>query len=59
METVFAVIGGFFLLGERLGLQEMLGCGLMLAGMLLTQLQSIGQPAAEIVMTEETSGKTG
>ncbi len=59
METVFAVIGGFFLLGERLGFQEMVGCGLMLAGMLLTQLQSIGQPAAEIVMTEETSGKTG
>lgn len=59
METVFAVIGGFFLLGERLGFQEMLGCGLMLTGMLLTQLQSIQQPVAEIAMTEETSGKAG
>ncbi|MEN6413297.1 MAG: DMT family transporter [Veillonellales bacterium] len=39
METVFAVIGGYFLLNEVLGLRELLGCGLMMTGMLLSQLQ--------------------
>lgn len=38
METVFAVIGGYFILNEVLGLRELLGCGLMIAGMLLAQL---------------------
>lgn len=41
METVFAVIGGFLLLGERIGGQEMVGCALMLTGMLVSQLQSL------------------
>lgn len=37
METVFAAIGGFFILGEILGLRELTGAALMLAGMLLSQ----------------------
>jgi drug/metabolite transporter (DMT)-like permease len=41
METVFAVVGGFLLLGERMSGQEILGCALMLAGMLASQLQSL------------------
>jgi len=41
METVFATIGGYLLLDERLGVRELFGCSLMLTGMLLTQLQSI------------------
>lgn len=41
METVFAVIGGFLLLGETMGLQEIVGCVLMLSGMLLAQVQSL------------------
>jgi len=41
METVFAVIGGFLLLGERIGGQEIVGCALMLTGMLVSQLQSL------------------
>lgn len=41
METVFAVIGGFLLLGEKMGLPEIVGCGLMLSGMLVSQLQSL------------------
>lgn len=41
METVFAAIGGYLLLNEWLGLQELLGCALMMAGMLLSQLQSL------------------
>lgn len=56
METVFATIGGFLLLDERLGFQELVGCALMLAGMLLTQLQSI-QPVAGAELIEEANGK--
>jgi drug/metabolite transporter (DMT)-like permease len=40
METVFAAIGGYLLLNEQLGLLEFLGCAFMLAGMLLSQVQS-------------------
>jgi len=38
LETVFAALGGGILLGETLGPRELLGCALMLAGMLLAQL---------------------
>ena len=55
METVFATIGGFLLLDERLGFQELMGCALMLAGMLLTQLQGI-QPVTSVEMVEESNG---
>ena len=41
METVFAVIGGFLILGERIGGQEMIGCALMLSGMVVSQLGSL------------------
>lgn len=41
METVFAALGGYLLLDEHLRLQELFGCGLMLAGMLLSQLQAL------------------
>lgn len=41
METVFAAIGGYFLLEERLGFQELVGCTLMMAGMVVSQLQSL------------------
>ncbi|MDD3364562.1 MAG: DMT family transporter [Syntrophomonas sp.] len=41
METVFAVIGGFLILGERIEGQEILGCALMLTGMLVSQLGSL------------------
>lgn len=41
METVFAVIGGFLLLGEKMGAAELLGCVLMLAGMIISQLQGL------------------
>ena len=40
METVFAAIGGYIILNEILGLRELLGCTLMMAGMLMSQLQS-------------------
>jgi drug/metabolite transporter (DMT)-like permease len=41
MGTVFAVLGGFLLLGERIAGQEIIGCALMLTGMLVSQLQSL------------------
>ena len=40
MEAVFAALFGNLLLGERLTAQQLLGCGLMLAGMLLAQVSS-------------------
>lgn len=56
METVFAALGGFLLLDERLGVRELAGCALMLAGMLSTQLQGL-QPAGRAAA--EADGKTG
>jgi drug/metabolite transporter (DMT)-like permease len=39
LEAVFAALGGWLLLGEILSLRALVGCGLMLAGMLLSQLK--------------------
>lgn len=39
METVFAALGGWIILGENLGLRGFIGCALMLAGMLATQMR--------------------
>lgn len=39
LEAVFAVIGGWLLLNEQLGLQGLTGCALMMAGMLISQLK--------------------
>jgi drug/metabolite transporter (DMT)-like permease len=49
METVFAAIGGYLILDERLGLQELLGCVLMFAGMLLSQMQSLKPQKTELL----------
>ena len=38
LETVFAAIGGWLLLDERLGVRALVGCGFMLGGMILAQL---------------------
>ncbi len=40
MEAVFAVLGGWIILGEVLSGRGILGCGLMLAGMIMSQLGS-------------------
>lgn len=39
LEAVFGAIGGCLMLGEVLSLRALIGCGLMLAGMLLSQLK--------------------
>jgi len=41
METVFAAIGGFLILGEILGARELIGCVLMLSGMILSQMRNL------------------
>ncbi len=38
LETVFALLGGWLLLSESFGARELIGCGIMLAGMLVSQL---------------------
>lgn len=40
LEAVFAVIGGWLLLQEPMTLRIVLGCGLMLAGMIVVQVRS-------------------
>lgn len=39
LEALFAAVAGWMLLGELLGVRELTGCGLMLAGMVLSQLR--------------------
>jgi drug/metabolite transporter (DMT)-like permease len=41
METVFAAIGGYLILGEQLGTRGYLGCLFMLIGMIVPQLPQI------------------
>jgi drug/metabolite transporter (DMT)-like permease len=38
LETVFAALAGWIVLSERLGLRGLVGCGLMLAGLMVVQL---------------------
>lgn len=40
LEAVFAALGGWLVLDERLSAIQLLGCGLMLAGMLLAQTRA-------------------
>lgn len=39
LESVFAALGGWLMLGEVLSTRGMIGCGLMLGGMVLSQLK--------------------
>jgi Permeases of the drug/metabolite transporter (DMT) superfamily len=48
MESVFGTIGGFLILNESFGLKGILGCLLMLTGMLLAQLKSSKEKSMEI-----------
>ena len=48
METVFAAIGGYLLIDERLGPWELGGCALMLSGMLLSQIQAVTPEKPEL-----------
>ncbi|UCF99766.1 MAG: DMT family transporter [Spirochaetaceae bacterium] len=46
LEGAFAVLGGWLILGEVLSLRGLLGCALMLAGMILSQTSTLRNPAA-------------
>ncbi len=46
LESVFAAVGGAILLGESLGAREAVGCALMFAGMILSQLPVLLRRAA-------------
>lgn len=43
METVFAAIGGYLILGERLAPQEFAGCVMMFTGMMVSQLGNLNK----------------
>jgi len=47
LEAVFAAIGGWLVLNEHLGNREILGCGLMLLGMLVAQYRSLRKKNSE------------
>jgi drug/metabolite transporter (DMT)-like permease len=49
MEAVFAAIGGWLLLNEILSIRGLLGCGLMLGGMLISQLYGLKNKATAAV----------
>jgi drug/metabolite transporter (DMT)-like permease len=52
LETVFAALSGWLLLSESLSLRAVVGCGFMLAGMLLVQLWPEPLPKAVISQME-------
>jgi drug/metabolite transporter (DMT)-like permease len=48
LESVFAALGGWMILGEVMTLRGMLGCGFMLTGMLISQLYGFfARPAGQ------------
>jgi len=47
LEAVFALAGGWLILGEILNSRGLIGCSLMLAGMLLSQLWKAAKPDGE------------
>ena len=51
LESVFAAIGGVWLLDETLSLRAWCGCGLMMAGMLLSQVR---WPSATLAAPQPT-----
>ncbi|MDP4093277.1 MAG: DMT family transporter [Bacillota bacterium] len=47
LETAFAGLGGWIILGENLGTRGYIGCALMFAGMLLSQLQNFKKKSSD------------
>jgi len=48
LESVFAVIGGWLILHEGLSIRGIIGCALMLTGMLLSRSKKIAIQKAKI-----------
>ena len=51
MESVFGAIGGALLLGESMNLRGLIGCGLILAGILVSQM-TFGKKPVPVSVTE-------
>jgi drug/metabolite transporter (DMT)-like permease len=51
LEGAFAALGGWLVLGESLSTRALVGCLLMLAGMLVSQSSALGNPAGTGVPT--------
>jgi drug/metabolite transporter (DMT)-like permease len=56
LESVFAVIGGFFILSEIMGIRESLGCALMIGGMILAQYKELVGNFAHSGASRDTQG---
>jgi drug/metabolite transporter (DMT)-like permease len=39
LESLFAAIGGWIILNETLSMRSIIGCGLMLSGMMIAQIR--------------------
>jgi len=48
LEGAFAALGGWLVLDEMLSARDLLGCGLMLTGTLISQVAGRGKPAQEV-----------
>ena len=46
LEAVFGAVGGYLMLGELLNTRQLIGCALMLAGMILSQLAT-SEPSSQ------------
>jgi len=56
LEAVFAALGGWYILGEILSFRGLLGCGLMLIGMLSSQLWGLMRiPNADVTTAKSSS----
>jgi drug/metabolite transporter (DMT)-like permease len=53
LEGAFAVLGGWLILGEILSLRGLIGCALMLAGMIVSQTSLLRNPAAAARMVRQ------
>ncbi|ROR01465.1 DMT family transporter [Desulfosoma caldarium] len=55
MESPVAALAGWVILGEILSLRALVGCALMLAGMILSQLAEVLRPASQPTMASRSS----
>lgn len=59
LESLFAAVGGALLLGESMSARGYLGCALMLAGILVSQLPTGRAPAPDVVEPRPEPGPVG
>ena len=57
MESVFSVLSGWVVLGERMSVRETIGCVLMFVAIVLAQLPGRRQVEGETPLIVETNDK--